>query len=220
MRVIALGIACAACDVGAGVTGTATPPGADASQAAVVDAAPGAADAAIAPPLVECTDGPSIDRLKAWLASGEGRTVPATGSLLVPAAGKYVAKVEMVGAEWHVVVVWVMNQYEAQADLSGAAGFSLTYAATDDLYLQLRPASHWSGGDKYVVKIPSTGGQVETRRFSFDPSAWTTLPQLGVPGYPFADAIKEVRGLVFVGETPNTIELRGLRIDGFTPPCA
>jgi hypothetical protein len=179
------------------------------------------ADAATTPPapLTECPGSPSIDRLQQWLASGEGLTVPATGSLLVADGSRYDAKVQFVGSDWHVVVVWVGNQFEAQADFSGASGFTLTYSASDDLYVQLRPASHWSGGDKYVVAIPSTGGQIQTRTFSFDANAWTTLPELGVPNYPFSDAIKEVRGFVFVGNTPNTLDFRGLRIDGFVPTC-
>jgi hypothetical protein len=183
------------------------------------DAAPGAPDAATPPPLTECTGKPSIDRLEQWLASGEGLTVPATGSLLVAEGDHYVARVQLIGSEWHVIVVWLKNQFEDQVDLSGAASFTLTYSATDDLYVQLRPEAHWSGGDKYVTAIPSTHGQVETHTFSFDASAWTTLPELGVPSYPYAEAIRDARGLVFVGDTPNTLEFRGLRIDGFTPPC-
>jgi hypothetical protein len=168
----------------------------------------------------ECAT-PSIDRLQQWLASGEGTTVPATGSLLVPVRGsaRYAARVTFVNAEWHVAVVWLGNQFEAQADLSRSAGFRLTYSATDDLYVQLRPASHWSGGAQWATRIPSTHGRTVTRFFSFRPQAWTAVPELGAPAHSFESAISEARGLVFVGKTANELEFRGLRIDRYTPPC-
>ncbi|MGW4527228.1 hypothetical protein [Amycolatopsis sp. NPDC004378] len=162
---------------------------------------------------------PSIDRLQQWLASGEGTTVPATGSLLVREGRGYAAKIDFLNAEWHVAVVWLGNRFEAQADLARSAGFRLTYRATDDLYVQLRPASHWSGGDKWLTRVPSTGGKLVTKFFSFKPRAWTSLPELGTPAYSFASALTEARGLVFVGKTPNRLEFRGLRIDGYRPPC-
>jgi hypothetical protein len=174
--------------------------------------------AASASPGRECAT-PSIDRLQQWLASGEGTTVPATGSLLVPAGRRYAAGVTFLNAEWHVAVVWLGNRFEAQADLSRSAGFLLTYRATDDLYVQLRPASHWSGGDKWLTRVPSTGGRLVTKFFSFSPRKWTSLPELGTPSYSFASALREARGLVFVGKTPNELEFRGLRIDGYRPPC-
>ncbi len=166
----------------------------------------------------ECAT-PSIDRLQQWIASGEGTTVPATGSLLVRERGGYTAKVAFLNAEWHVVVVWLGNQFEAQADLSKSRGFWMTYSATDDLYVQLRPASHWSGGDKWLTLVPSTGGKRVTKFFGFSPDKWTTLPELGKPAYSFASALTEARGLVFVGKTPNQLDFRGLRIDGYRPPC-
>jgi hypothetical protein len=174
--------------------------------------------AASARPGGECAT-PSIDRLQQWLASGEGTTVPATGSLLVPSGRRYTARVTFLNAEWHVAVVWLGNRFEAQADLSRSAGFLLTYRATEDLYVQLRPASHWSGGDKWLTRVPSTGGRLVTRFFSFSPRKWTSLPELGTPPYSFASALKEARGLVFVGKTPNELEFRGLRVDGYRPPC-
>ncbi|GAA3439148.1 hypothetical protein [Kutzneria kofuensis] len=169
-------------------------------------------------PRCECKT-PSIDRYQQWLASGEGTTVPATGSLLVRQGNGYAAKVAFLNAEWHVVVLWLGNQFEAQADLSRSAGFWLTYSATDDLYVQLRPASHWSGGDKWLTRIPSTGGKVVRRFFGFAPDKWTWLPELGQPSYSLASALGEARGLVFVGKTPNTLDFRGLRVDGYRPPC-
>jgi hypothetical protein len=183
----------------------------------VLCVAPGTADARR--DFGECRT-PSIDRLQQWLASGEGATVPATGSLLVPTRGHdHAARVSFLNAEWHVVVVWLGNQFEAQADLSKSAGFWLTYSATEDLYVQLRPASHWSGGDKWLTLVPATRGRTVTRFFSFKPSAWTTLPELGTPAYSFDSAIREARGLVFVGKTANELEFRGLKVHGYRPPC-
>lgn len=166
----------------------------------------------------ECAT-PSIDRFQQWLASGEGTTVPATGSLLVGEGRHYAAKVTLLNAEWHVIVLWLANQFEAQVDLSASAGFWLTYSSTDDLYLQLRPASHWSGGDKWLTLVPSTGGKLVRKFFGFSPRKWTTLPELGAPSYSFASALAEARGFVFVGKTPNKLEFRGLHVDGYRPPC-
>jgi hypothetical protein len=167
----------------------------------------------------ECTT-PSIDRLQQWLAAGEGTTVPATGSLLVPARhDRYAAKVTFLNAEWHVVVVWLGNQFEAQADLSRSAGFWLTYSATADLWVQLRPASHWSGGAQWATPVPSTHGRTVTRFFSFRPQSWGAVPELGAPAHSYESARSEARGLVFVGDTANELTFRGLRADRYTPPC-
>jgi hypothetical protein len=166
----------------------------------------------------ECAT-PSIDRLQQWIASGEGASVPATGSLLVREHNRYVAKVELLNAEWHVIVLWLANQFEAQVDLAKSSGFWMTYSSTDDLYVQLRPASHWSGGDKWLTLVPSTRGKIVKKFFSFSPKKWTTLPELGTPTYSFASALTEARGLVFVGKTPNKLEFRGLQVDGYRPPC-
>ncbi|AGZ42943.1 hypothetical protein [Actinoplanes friuliensis] len=168
----------------------------------------------------ECAT-PSIDRLQQWLASGEGTTVPATGSLLLPNrhGDRYTAKVDFVNAEWHVVVVWLANEFEAQVDLADSKGFWLTYSATEDLYVQLRPASHWSGGAQWATAVPSTQGRTVTRFFSFRPQAWGAVPELGAPAHSFASALSEARGLVFVGKTANELSFRGLRIHRYTPPC-
>ncbi|GAA3623324.1 hypothetical protein C8D88_110189 [Lentzea atacamensis] len=167
----------------------------------------------------ECAT-PSIDRLQQWLASGEGATEPATGSILVPGnRHDYTAKIKFLADDWHVMVVWLGNEFEAQADLKHSRGFWMTYRATDDLYVQLRPASHWSGGDKWVTKIPSTRGELVKKFFGFNEKNWTTLPELGKPAYPLSEALDDARGLVFVGKTPNDLEFRSLRIDGYRPPC-
>ncbi|SDG58286.1 hypothetical protein SAMN05216553_109190 [Lentzea fradiae] len=167
----------------------------------------------------EC-DTPSIDRLQQWLASGEGVTEPATGSILVPRGRHdHTAKIKFLSNDWHVMVVWLGNRFEAEADLSRSHGFLLTYRASADLHVQLRPASDWSGGAKWVTKIPSTHGRLVTRFFGFRPDNWTSLPELGAPAYPLSEALDDARGLVFVGKTPNVLEFRGLKIDGYRPPC-
>ena len=186
--------------------------------AALVLMTPGPAQAHPSRP-GECAT-PSIDRFQQWLASGEGTTVPATGSLLVPTRhGRYAAEVTFLNAEWHVAVVWLANQFEAQADLTHSAGYWMTYSATDDLYVQLRPGSHWSGGAQWATVIPSTHGRTVTRFFSFRPQAWAAVPELGAPAHSFAAALSEARGLVFVGKTANELTFRGLRFDRYTPPC-
>lgn len=170
------------------------------------------------PPLEDCP-GPSIDRLQQWNASGEGTTVPPTGTLLQEAGGDYVANIEFVGDEWHVMVVLVANEFEASVDLSASSGFWLTYSATADFYVQMRPALDWSGGDKFLTAIPGTNGEIVTEFFSFAEEDWTTHPGLGQPTYTYAEGLADVRGLVFVGDTPNVISYSGLRIDGYEPPC-
>jgi hypothetical protein len=189
----------------------------DGSMDAGTDDEPDAGDE-VPGPLSECPGG-SIDRFQSWLATREGTMVPAEGSILRGAGDDYVGQVEWLNAEWHVVPVLTANRFEAQADFGAARGFWLTYSATDAFYVQMRPGFAWDGGAKYLTAIPSTGGAVQTRFFSFDATAWTTLSALGTPDYPYEQARAAVRGFVFVGETPNVIAFHGLRVDGYEPPC-
>jgi hypothetical protein len=175
-------------------------------------------DAVVLPPLTACPR-PSIDRLEQWLA-WSGNSVPATGSILVRQGNAYVARSQFVGQDWHEVVVPLMNSLDAQVDLTRSAGFLLTYSATADLWMQIRPASRYNGGAKHVTKIPSTGGAIEQRFVPFVASSWTSLPALGIPDYPFAEALKDARAFNFVGNTANMLVFQGLRIDGVTPPCS
>jgi hypothetical protein len=173
------------------------------------------ADAAAA--LMECPK-PSIDRITAWNATGEGTTKPMSGSLLVKEGDHYVAKQEFVGGDWHVLEVFIGNTFEFMVDLSKSTGFTLTYSSTNDLWLQLRPAFHYDGGAQWVTKIPSTGGQKMTQTFSFDPTKWQTI-DLGKPSWTYDMARKAARGFLFVGDKPNMIAFYGLRIDGYVPMC-
>ena len=169
------------------------------------------------PPLQECAGG-SVDRLEHWLSSSnEGRCDP-TGDLLVNQGGDQVARVRFTSAgQWHTVTVLVANEYEASENLSGSSGFSMTYRSTADVYVQLRPAFAWNASSWWALRIPSTGGNVVTRDFSFDPANWA--PLFGTPGHSVPQALGDLRGFVIVGHGQNDIEVRGLRFDGFVPVC-
>ena len=108
---------------------------------------------------------------------------------------------------------------EGQIDLSASKGFTLTYSATHDLWVQMRPAFQWNGGAQYLTKVPSTGGQIMTRFFPFTRASWTSLVVLGTPTFPFDMLLGAVRGLVFVGDVPNTLVFTGLRFDAYVPVC-
>ena len=88
--------------------------------------------------------------------------VPQSGTLLVQQGDGYVAQVEWLNAEWHVVPVNIGNLWETSVDLTASAGFELTYSSTDTIWVQMRSATHWSGGTQFVAEIPSTDGAVET----------------------------------------------------------
>jgi hypothetical protein len=167
------------------------------------------------PPIEECAT-PSVDRLTQW-NRGEGVFAPASGSLLMKEGADYVAKVQFVGSDWHVLPVLITNMFGTATDLSKSAGFTLTYSATSDLHVQLRTKSHWSGGDQYAIDIPSTGGAVQTKTFTFAEANWKSI--FGPPALSFADTLKEGMGFVFVGNSENTLVFSGLRIGGYVPPC-
>jgi hypothetical protein len=167
------------------------------------------------PPIEECAM-PSVDRLTQW-TRGEGVFAPASGSLLMKEGADYVAKIQFVGSDWHVLPVLIANKFDVSVDLSKSAGFTLTYSATSDMHVQLRTKSHWSGGDQYALDIPSTGGAVQTKTFTFAEANWKSI--FGPPALSFADTLKEGMGFVFVGNSENTVAFSGLRIDGYVPPC-
>jgi hypothetical protein len=203
---------------GAGGTNTGGTGGAAGGTGGAAGGSGGAGGAnPVYPPIEECPNTPSVDRLTSWTASGEGTTVPATGSILVKQGNDYVGKVQLVGAEWHVVPVLLTNKFGVAVDLTSSSGFTLTYSATADLHMQLRTKSHWGGGDQYATDIPSTGGMVQTKTFSFAEANWKSL--FGAPVLSYADTLKDAMGLVFVGNSENTLIVSGLRIDGVIPPC-
>ena len=149
---------------------------------------------------------------------GGGEDQADGGSLLVKEGDHYVAREEFLGAGWHVLEVLIGNVYEAQADLSKSSGFTLTYSSTADLWVQLprlalqrrRQVGHQNPFDGR----PDEAGDlpVHARQLDHDRRA-------GTPNYTFASALKEARGLLFVGKTPNVIAFWGMRIDGYVPMC-
>jgi hypothetical protein len=163
---------------------------------------------------------PAIDGYQLWLASGEGPTTPPRGSILVAEGDHQVAKVTFVGGGWHVVPVHLANDPDiGSINLTRSSGFTLTYSATADLYIQLRSMAHWDGGSQYVTKVPSTGGQLMTRTFSFARASWTAIDNLGIPGYSFESVLPDARALVFIGLGANDLVFTSLKVDGYTPPC-
>jgi hypothetical protein len=42
---------------------------------------------------------------------------------------------------------------------------------------------------------------------------------LGTPALTLADTLKEVRGVLFLGNTTNSLAIYDLTIGGYTPPC-
>jgi hypothetical protein len=169
-------------------------------------------------PAVTCAKA-NLDGFTSWLATNEGKMIPSSGSILVRDGAGWVGNVEFVGAEWHVLEILVGNTFNTQRDFSMSKGFTLTYAATTDIYIQARPANAYSGGAKHVIKLPSTNGAKTTTFFSFAPDAWTTIGELGRPNYPLGDALKQLRAFVVVGKTPNKISFYGLTVDGYRPTC-
>jgi hypothetical protein len=208
--------------VQASLDGSPPPP----PQAAAVDAALAVAADAIGgtPEVSSNVDGPcmepSIDGYQYWLASGEGATNPARDNVLIPEGDHYVAKISFLGAGWHVFPVPLDNDPDAgMVDLSKSAGFTVTYSATADLFVQFRSNTHWDGGTHYVTKMPSTGGVVMTRTFSFAKANWTYIDNLGVPQWPFESELPVARALVFIGLGPNDLLFTALKVDGYLPRC-
>ncbi len=169
--------------------------------------------------LAECRI-PSIDRFVEWRASGEGRTQPATGSLLKKVNSHYQAEIEFLDSEhWHVFALWLGQQFEASVDLSQSQGLRIRYSATENFYVQLRPGFAWSGGQQWLTLLPKTDGELKEFEIPFNEDHWTNLPALGVPQYPFTQALKDARGLVFVGNQQNKITITSLQIDSYLPTC-
>ena len=170
------------------------------------------------PALQECASAPSIDRITLWTATNGECVCTPVGNILAKDGPANVAKVEFMGSDWHVVPVLITNKFGTVADLSAAPGITLTYSATAALHVQVRAGEpNWSGGDKWAADVPATAGAKQTLFIPFEPSKWASL--FGAPALPFADTLKAVQGLVFVGNTANTVLFYGLRIQGFEPAC-
>lgn len=164
---------------------------------------------------------PSIDHLQSWSVV-QGSTTPAGGSLLVKEDDHYVAKVVLHGTSWHALLLPLANVvYDTiMVDLSTSTGFTLTYSATADLWIQMRPANHPHGAVHWVTKIPSTGGVLQSRFFSLAAESWSNLPAIsGIPPWPYVETRAQARGFVFVGNKPNDVVFAGLRFDNYVPAC-
>jgi len=198
-------------DLSYSVADMAVGPGSDLATGAMADLAPSA----------ECPFNKSLDRFEYWIKENcDASTNPANCTSLVKEGDRYVAHADYVGAGWHVApTVWVANKFAGQVDLSTSTGFTVVYSATADLYAEVRPASHWDSGAQWLVKLPATGGMKQTVTFPFTQAQWTSLPELGTPTYSLGDALKEVRGLLFLGNTANTVAFYDLKIAGYLPPC-
>ena len=168
------------------------------------------------PPLQECST-PSLDRITQWTATSGECTCTPVGNILTKDGQSEVAKVTFTGTDWHVVPVLITNQFGKTADVSAAPGITLTYSATAALHVQVRSGSHWNGGDQWAADIPATSGMKQTFNIPFDASKWMSL--FGAPTETFTDVLKEVQGLVFVGNSANSVVFYGLRIQGFEPAC-
>ena len=123
---------------------------------------------------------------------------------------------QFIGAEWHVVPVLIANQFDVTADLSKAAAsphLQRDLRAARAAALQVPLERRRSVRDH----VASTSGQKQTSFLSFAEANWKSL--FGAPALSFADTLKEGMGLVFVGNSENTLVFYGLRIDGYSPPC-
>ncbi len=169
------------------------------------------------PALEECA-GASVDRLQKWWGTAEGPTVPgADQSLLVSEGDHYVAHVEFQSApSWHVAPIWIGNAY-AGVDVSSSTELRITYNATSEFWLQLRPESTYSGGDKWHHALPATGGSDSTVVIPLDAASW--VEKFGTPPESVEDAKKELLAVVMIGNTNNVITVKSLRIRGYEPPC-
>jgi hypothetical protein len=173
-------------------------------------------------PLMECSQ-PSIDRITGFHSTGEGTTVPMKedGTLLVKEGDHYVAKEKFLQNEWHVLEIVITKGIETKppADLSKSSGITLTYNTTADLYFQMRSQSHWNGGAHWTTPVPSSKGQTVTKFFPFGAANWKAAPGLEAADQSYDSTIKEVVGLMLIGQSPNDITISGMRIDGYVPPC-
>ncbi|HEY0713110.1 MAG TPA: hypothetical protein VGF45_10580 [Polyangia bacterium] len=170
------------------------------------------------PPIMPCPSRASIDRLTNW--NSHAGSMRPTGSLLTKDAGKDVMKVDFLpGSAWHEVVVPVANSLSVKADLSKSRGMTLTYSSTADFQVQLRPLSHSHGSAQYTAMFPATGGMVKELTLPFTEPTWGAF--LGKPTFPISVALSEANFFNFIGRAAvaNTIVIRGLRIDGYTPNC-
>jgi len=169
--------------------------------------------------LGDCPGGPAIHQITKWWATTEGSMTPSSGTLVKKENGKSVARVTWNGNEWHVVPVWIGNQFEFNADLRASKSLTLSYQAPGDFYIQMRPGPHWSGPAQWGTKFSKSPDKVTTVRVPLEEASWGLIPGLERANFSFNEALSAVRGMVIVGREPGTYLFTGMLIDNFTPPC-
>jgi hypothetical protein len=169
-------------------------------------------------PISECP-GASLDRLQKWLAHALVTGAAPDSSILVADGGRQVARAQFPGGNWSEVVVLLGNTTDAAIDLSKSRGFTISYSATADLWIEFRGTVQLHGGDQHAVKLPATAGMVTSKFVPFDATAWTFVPELGKPTVAFADVLRTANMFDIVGNTANTVSFTGLRFDGYVPAC-
>jgi hypothetical protein len=171
-------------------------------------------------PLIECAAAPSVGRLQLWTA--HGNVVPGPpANLLVKVGDRQVAKARFTAVaqpSWSEAVVFLTNAAEASKDLRTSAGFTITYSAVADLWVQLRGTVQRDGGDQHVALLPATRGAVAKHSIRFAPQDWTFLPGLGKPRQPFAEVLRTAVLFNFLGQT-NDVVIHDLRFDNYVPAC-
>jgi hypothetical protein len=207
---------------GMGGSGSGSPDAGPGRDGGVPDGAPGnGSDGPTgfeAGPLMECP-GASLDRLQKWLAHTLITGAGGDSSILVAEGNRQVARARFPGGNWSEVVVLLGNAADASVDLSKSAGFSITYSATADLWIEMRGTVQLHGGDQHAVKLPATGGMTMTRFVPFTAAAWTYVPELGKPTVAFPEVVRTANMFDIVGNAANTVAFSGLRFDNYLPPC-
>jgi len=169
--------------------------------------------------LGDCPNGPAINQISKWWATTEGSMVPSSGTLVKKEDGKSIARVTWNGNEWHVVPVWIGNEFEFSTNLQKSKSLTLSYQSPGDFYLQLRTAPRWSGAAHWGVKVPKSADKIATVTIPLEAAKWGPIPGLDQPSTTFAEALSAVRGIVIVGKEPGGYLFTSMLIDGFTPPC-
>jgi hypothetical protein len=149
-----------------------------------------------------------------------GAPVP-DSSILVAEGNHQIARATFTGggANWSEVVVLLGNAVDAAIDLGKSAGFTITYSATADFFIEMRGTVQLHGGDQHSVKLAATGGMTVSLFVPFDPAAWSFVPGLGSPTVAFADVLRTANMFDIVGNSANEVSFSGLRFDNYLPAC-
>jgi hypothetical protein len=153
--------------------------------------------------------------------SGEGPTIPNTGSWLREIDGKPVGEVafdNVRDGNWFVAPIIISNSFGRYVDLSQTKQFTMTYTADNDFYLQIRPVGDaWNGGNQQSTKMPK-GTHTQTVKWN-DPR-WGIM-FTGSDDFTYKidkSILKYVQGFVLVGDKKNKITVTSLKILDYIPP--